>query len=90
MLVLPFLTTSNTWLVYSTSEYQKDIDIGCRFCQELYRISISFWYSAVPYTSRVLEGVKNAENDIFSLVSSYLMSIFGPNIGHQEKIISKS
>ena len=26
----------------------------------------------------------------FSLVSSNLMSIFSPNIGHQEKIISKS
>ena len=27
MLFLPFLTTSNTWLLQSTSEYQKDIDI---------------------------------------------------------------
>ena len=34
--------------------------------------------------------VKNAENDIFSLASSNLMSIFSPNIGHREKIISKS
>ena len=42
--------------------------------------------SAVLYTSQVLEGVKN---DIFWLISSNLMSIFSPNIGHQEKIISK-
>ena len=53
-------------------------------------MSISFWYSAVLYTSQVLEVVKTAENDIFSLVSSNVMSIFSPNIGHQEKIISKS
>ena len=53
-------------------------------------MSISFWYSAVLYTSQVLEVVKNAENDIFSLVSSNLMSNFSLNIGHQEKIISKS
>ena len=42
------------------------------------------------YTSQVLEVVKNAENDIFSLISSSLMSFFNSNIGHQEKIISKS
>ena len=38
----------------------------------------------------MLEVVNNAENDIFSLVSSSLMSIFSPNVGHQEKIVSKS
>ena len=37
------------------------------------------------YTSQVLEFVKNAENDIFSLVSSNLKSIFS-----LETIISKS
>ena len=42
------------------------------------------------YTSQVLELVKNAANDIFSLVSSNLMSIFSQNIGHQEQNISKS
>ena len=53
-------------------------------------MSISFWYSAVLYTSQALEVVKNAENDIFSLVSSNSISIFSPNVDHQEKIISKS
>ena len=48
-------------------------------------MSISFWYSAVLYKSQVFEFVKNAENDIFSLVSLNLTSIFSPNIGHQEK-----
>ena len=48
-------------------------------------MAISFWYSVVFYTSQVLEIVKIAENDIFSLVSSSLMSIFNPNVGHQEK-----
>ena len=33
------------------------------------------WYSAVRYTSQVLEVIKNAENDIISLVSSSFMSI---------------
>ena len=32
----------------------------------------------------VLEVVKNTENDTFSLISSSLMSIFSPNVGHQE------
>ena len=76
MLFLPFLTTSNTLLVKSTSEYQKDIDVGCRFCQGLLHISVSFWYSVVLYTSQVLEVVTNAEKDKFSLISSCLMSIF--------------
>ena len=49
-------------------------------------MSISFWYSAVLYTSQVLEVVKN---DIFSLVSSNLTYIFSPNTGNQETIISK-
>ena len=53
-------------------------------------MSISFWYSVVLYTSQVLKVVKNAENDIFLLVSSNLMSIFSPNIGHQQTFISKS
>ena len=53
-------------------------------------MSISFCYSAVLYNSQVLEVVKNAENDIISLVSSNLTSIFRPNIGHQEKIIFNS
>ena len=44
MLFLQFLMTSNT-------EYKEDMDIGCR-------LSISFWYSAVLYTSQVLEVVK--------------------------------
>ena len=48
-------------------------------------LSISFWYSVVLYISQVLEVVKTAENDIFSLISSSLMSIFSPNEGHQEK-----
>ena len=87
MLFLPFLTTSNAWLVYSTSEYQNDIDMS-RAITNMY-INI-FWYSAMLYTSQVLEVVKDAENYIFSLVSSNLMSIFSPNVGHQEKIISKS
>ena len=52
--------------------------------------NIFFWYSVVLYTSQVLEVVTNAENDIFSLVSLCLMSIFSLNIGHQEKLISKS
>ena len=38
----------------------------------------------------MLEIVKNVENDIFSPFSSNLMSIFSPNVGHQDKIISKS
>ena len=42
------------------------------------------------YTSQVLEVVKNAENYIFSHVSSSSMSIFSRNVGHQEKIASKS
>ena len=38
------------------------------------------------YTSQVLEVVKNAKKiDIFSLVSSNLMPIYRPNVGHQEK-----
>ena len=49
-----------------------------------------FLYSAVLCTSQVFEVIKNAENDIFSLVSSNLMSIFTPNKGHKEKIIPKS
>ena len=53
-------------------------------------MSIYFWYSAVLYTSQLLEFVKNAENDIFSLVSSNLISIFNSDVGHQEKIMSKS
>ena len=53
-------------------------------------MSICFWYSAVFYTSQVLEGVENAENDIYSLISSSLMSICNPNVGHHEKIISNS
>ena len=47
-----------------------------------------FLYSAVLDTSQVLEVVKNAEKDIVLLISSNLMSIFSPNVGHQEKIIS--
>ena len=39
------------------------------------------------YSTQVLEVVKNSENDIFSFVSSSLMSIFSPDIGDQEKII---
>ena len=35
------------------------------------------------YTSQVLEVVKNAENEIFLLVSSNLMSNFSLNVGHQ-------
>ena len=38
----------------------------------------------------ILEVVKNAETDIFSPFSSCLVSIFSSNVGHQEKIISKS
>ena len=38
----------------------------------------------------MLEVVTNAENNIFSLISSFLMSILISNIGHQEKIIYKS
>ena len=38
----------------------------------------------------MVEVVKNAENDIFSLVSPCLMSVFSPNVGHQYKIMSKS
>ena len=37
----------------------------------------------------MLEVVKNAENDIFSLVSSNLMSIFIPNVDHQKKNIEQ-
>ena len=48
------------------------------------------WYSIVLYTSQVLEVIKNTKNDIFSLVSSNLMSIFSPNVGHQEHLVSKS
>ena len=33
---------------------------------------------------------KNAENDMCVLVSLNLISIFSPNVGHQEKIISNS
>ena len=46
-------------------------------------------FSAVLYI-QVFEVVKNAENDIFSLVSSNLMSIFSLNVGHQETLLSKS
>ena len=53
-------------------------------------MSIYFWYSVVLYTSQVVEVVKNAEKDIFLLVSSCLISIFGPKVGHQEKSLSKS
>ena len=42
------------------------------------------------YISQVLEVVRNAENYIFSLVSSNLLSIFSSNVGHPEKIISKT
>ena len=52
--------------------------------------NIFFWYSIVLYISQVLEVVTNAENNIFSLISSFLMSILISNIGHQEKIIYKS
>ena len=46
-----------------------DIGIWCRFCQGR-NISLSFWY-----TSQVLYVGQNAENDIFLLVSSCLMSV---------------
>ena len=45
-------------------------------------MSITFWYSVVLYISQVFEVVKKAEYDIFSLVSSCLMSIFSPNVVH--------
>ena len=40
MLFLPFLATSNTWLVYSTSEYRKDFVKGCNIYQYLCKILI--------------------------------------------------
>ena len=48
-------------------------------------LSVSFWYSGVLYTSQVLEGAINPEKDIFSLVSSSLMSIFRADVRRQEK-----
>ena len=70
--IFAFLTTSNTWLEYSTSEYPKDIDVGFRFCQGLLHVSISFWYSAVLCTSQVLEVVKNTENGIFYITMAII------------------
>ena len=60
----------------------KNLDITVKYID----ILIFFWYSAVLYTSQVLEVIKNAENDIFSLISLSLMFIFSQNIGHQDKI----
>ena len=63
-----YLTTSNTWLVQSTAEYQKDIDICYSSWQKRHPMSISFWYSGVLYTSQVLEVVRNGKNSIFVLI----------------------
>ena len=59
--------------VYNTF-LNEDSDITVKYID----ILISFWYSAVLYTSQMLEIIKNAENDIFSLISWSLMSIFSP------------
>ena len=60
------------------------------FSHDEAHMSIVVWHSVMLYTGQVLDVVKNPENDIFSLVSSYLMFIFSPNVGHKEIIISKS
>ena len=51
-----------------------------------YPFAIQLWSILAKYWKLS----KNAENDIFLLVSSNLMSIFSPNLGHQEKVISIS
>ena len=62
------VTTSNTWLVQSTAEYQNEIDICYSPWQNLHPFSISFWYSDVLYTSQVLKVVRNGKNSIFLLI----------------------
>ena len=47
-------------------------------------INIFLVFSYALYYSSVRIG-QNVENDIFSLVSSNLLSTFSPNIGHHEK-----
>ena len=94
MLFLPFLTTSNIWLVSSTSEYQNDIDT--------YDVDFIRGYNIFQYLvgiqpcsmlAKELEVVKNAENGIVSHNFSSLVSTSSSsttNIGQQVRLILNS
>ena len=88
MLFLPFLTTSNTWL-RAHPITKKILIYDGDFVKGYNNINIFLVFSGALYKPSA-GNVKIAENDIFLLVSSCLMSIFSPNVGHQKKIISKS
>ena len=69
MLFLPFLMTSNTDLYRAHPNTKKILIQDVEFVMRYNIYQYLFWSSAVLYTSQVLEFVKKAENDIFSLVS---------------------
>ena len=79
--ILTFLATFNTWLVQSTSEYQKilvnDVDLvtGYNILQYVFGIQVC----STPDSQ--LQDVNNTESGIFAAVSQHLMSIFSAEMG---------
>ena len=75
MLFLPFLTTSNTWLYTVHLNTKKILIYDVHFIKDYNIYRNLFAIQLCSILAKCWKLSKNAENDIFSLISSLIMSI---------------